>query len=277
MSEREQKHEKPASRHSLIFLGTGAACGVPSFYCGCAACEEARREPRAKRDCAGLLITGTQRTLIDAPPELRRQLVRERTEGVDYVLLTHEHFDHVGGLPQLEFYVRLKTKTPLPLYAGAKTLASLERQFSFMFDVLDPHPLEAFESVELDGVSYTPLPAAHGKETFGFLIETAHTRVAYFPDTGPLPQPTRDHLKNAGQLDAFIIDATFNGNNWMPREHHSTDEAVALIRELGVRRGYLTPLSMHYDEPITLAELEARLAPWGETVAIAYDGMRLPL
>jgi phosphoribosyl 1,2-cyclic phosphate phosphodiesterase len=277
MSEQEQRREEPAGQHGLIFLGTGAACGVPSFYCGCAACEEARREPRAARDCAGLLITGAQRTLIDAPPELRRQLVRERVEGVDYLLLTHEHFDHVGGLPQLEFYVRLKTKTPLPLYAGAKTLASLERQFSFMFDVLDPHPLEAFKSVELDEVSYTPLPATHGAETFGFLIETAHTRVAYFPDTGPLSQPTRDHLKDAGQLDALIIDATFNGGNWMPQEHHSTDEAVALIQELDARRGYLTHLSMHYDEPTTLAALEARLAPWRDIVAIAYDGMYLQL
>jgi phosphoribosyl 1,2-cyclic phosphate phosphodiesterase len=282
MAAEHAEHTKGAEGvHTLTFLGTGAACGVPSFYCGCAACEEARRDARAARGCSGLLVAGAhagaQRTLIDAPPELRGQLVREGVDGIDHLLLTHEHFDHVGGIPQLEFYVRLKTKEPLPVYAGAQTLASIERQFGFMADVLKPRVLEAFVTLYLDGVGYTPLPAAHGRETFGFLIETAHSRTAYFPDTGPLPQQARAYLEGLERLDTLIIDATFNGANWMPHEHHTIDEAAALIEVLGARRGYLTHLSMHYDEPITLARLEERLRAFGGTVAVAHDGLRLAL
>jgi phosphoribosyl 1,2-cyclic phosphate phosphodiesterase len=250
---------------------------VPSFYCGCKACVEARSDARAARDCSGLLITGAQRTLIDAAPELRRQLVRERVEHIDQALFTHEHFDHVGGIPQLEFFVRLVSKTPLPIYAGAQTLAAIEGQFDFMADTLAPRLLEAFETVRLDDVAYTALPAAHSEGAFGFLLETAHSRTAYFPDTGPLPSQTRVQLEASGGLDTLIIDATFNGRNWMPHEHHSIDEAIDLAQELGARRSYLTHLAMHYDEPITLIELEKKLAFSQGSIRVAHDGLTISL
>jgi phosphoribosyl 1,2-cyclic phosphate phosphodiesterase len=246
---------------------------VPSFYCGCKACEEARDDPRAARDCSDLLVVGAQHTLIDAAPELRTQLIRERVGHIDRLLLTHEHFDHIGGIPQLEFLVRLGPRPPLPLYAGAQTLAAVERCFGFMSDVLEPHLLEAFATVEFDGVVYTPLPAAHSEGAFGFLIETAQ-KVAYFPDTGPLPPQTRERLDG---LDVLIIDATFNGRNWMPSSHHTIDEAIALAHGLGVRHTYLTHLTMHYDEPITRAELEEKLGPYGGDIGLAFDGLRLTL
>ncbi|MDR1082992.1 MAG: MBL fold metallo-hydrolase [Coriobacteriales bacterium] len=274
-------------RPTLTFLGTGASCGVPSYYCGCAACEEARVDPRAARDCSGLLICGLQHTLIDAAPELRTQLIRERVSTIDQVLFTHEHFDHVGGIPQLEFFVRLSSKKPLPIYASKETLAAIEQQFGFMSEVLKPHLLEPFAPVRLDGILYTPLPAAHSKGAFGFLIEpqgeespaaptstSPPVRVAYFPDTGPLPPQT---LKRLSALDILIIDATFNGKNWMPDSHHTIDEAIACALALGAECTYLTHLTMHYDKPITLEELKEKLKPYQGAIRVAYDGLGVPL
>ena len=122
-------------------MGTGASCGVPAFYCGCKACKEARVDSGAARDCSGLMIVGQQHTLIDAAPELRTQLIREGVSSIDRLLFTHEHFDHIGGLPQLEFYVRLKSKTPVPVYGGAQTIAAIKQQYAFMLDTLDIHTI----------------------------------------------------------------------------------------------------------------------------------------
>jgi phosphoribosyl 1,2-cyclic phosphate phosphodiesterase len=248
---------------------------VPSFYCGCKACEEARENPRAARDCAGLLITGSEHTLIDTPPELRTQLIREGISTIDRVLFTHEHFDHTGGLPQLEFYVRLNSHAPLPIYGNEETLTTLAQAFPFLSDVLAPTPLETYQTVEFDGIRFTALPAVHGAATFGFLLETPQGfKVAYFPDTGPLAPQILESLKD---LDILIIDATFNGSNWMPASHHTIDEAIALAQTLQPKRTYLTHLSMHYDEPITLAELECKLQAYPEAILVAYDGLTIPL
>lgn len=260
--------------HTLTFLGTGASCGVPSFYCGCKACDEARIDPRAARDCSDLLIRGEQNTLVDAAPELRLQLIREQVDCIDQVVVTHGHFDHIGGIPQLEYYVKLKSGAPVSVYAGQQTLATMSQQFGFMTDSLAFNQLVAYQTIELDGVCYTALPAAHGGDAFGFLIQTAQTMAAYFPDTGQLPAATLGYLED---LDILIIDATFNARNWMPHSHHNIDEAIELSRSLQAKRTYLTHLSMHYDEPITLRELEQKLSAYEGTIHVAHDGLTIEI
>ncbi|MDR2492962.1 MAG: MBL fold metallo-hydrolase [Coriobacteriales bacterium] len=259
---------------------------MPSYYCGCAACVEARTDTRAARSCACLLVsatdtsaplpTQTRHTLIDAGPELRTQLVRAEASAIDRLLVTHEHFDHIGGIPQLEFYVKLKSLVPLPVYAGSEASAAIRQQFSFMLDTLDLRPLDLWQRLEFDGIAYTPLPAQHAPGTFGFLIESPKTRLAYFPDTGPLPQEALAALA-VEPLDILVIDATFNGRNWMPRSHHSISDAIALAERLAPAKAYLTHLSMHYDEPITCVGLSELLAPYGGAIEPAYDGLRVAL
>ena len=275
---------------SLVFLGTGAACGVPTFYCGCKACEEARANPRARRTCCSIALIGTGLgpggdapvTLIDACPDVHTQLAREGIEDVERVLFTHEHFDHVGGVPQLEFYVRLKRKEPLPLYCNEETRAHLAEHDAFMADTFTLHPLEVGEALAFDGISYTPLAATHCPGCLGYLIEVSpeasrtgqRVRIGYLPDTG-YPCPETYHALEG--IDILIIDATFNEGNWMPTQHLSIDKAVELADELGVGHCYLTHLSMQFDEPLTTDELEAKLAALGTRTTAAWDGLRLDL
>lgn len=294
-------------KHTLRFLGTGASCGVPSFYCGCKACEEALKNPAARRGCAALLISGTENTLIDAGPDLRMQLSLAGARDIERVLFTHEHADHIDGISELEYYVRLKTGEPLPIYAGDHTLENIAKRFGYMSDTLEPHGIEVWQSLEFDGVRYTVLPAAHGTQTFGFLIEktddapaggseeqagdregldairehrtvgpsiegTAGKRIAYFPDTGPLSSEVREVLRG---IDILIIDATFHGTNWMPASHLTIDEAIQTSQQVHAEKTFLTHLSMHYDEPITALELQVMLASFPGVVLAANDGLEI--
>ena len=259
----------------LVFLGTGAACGNPVFYCGCPACQEAQANPAEAKTCSSVAVLGQQTTLIDAAPELRLQLCREGIPSVDRVLFTHEHFDHTGGFAQLEFAQRLTRTEPLPVYASARCLSWLEVHFDWMWDVVDPHVVKPFEQLEFDGVRFTALPAAHCPGAYGYLIERAQTRMAYFPDTGPLAPDTLAHLQ---RLDALIHDSTFIGRNWNPETHTTVDGLLELGRTLQARRVYLMHCSLHFDEPCTAAALRARLAAVStdEMQAILpHDGTRL--
>jgi phosphoribosyl 1,2-cyclic phosphate phosphodiesterase len=267
-------------------LGTSAT-GVPSFYCGCKACEEARSEPRAARGCCGLAVRSCAKdaakdvaqtvTLIDSSPDLRSQLVRERIDDVERILFTHEHFDHIGGLGHLEYYVRLKRKRALPLYAGDETLDVIRQQFGFMSDAVELHRNAPWQQLTFENVSYTALPATHSKGAVGFVIAAVDGNgpaVAYFPDTATLLPQTAERLHG---IDILLLDASFNGNNWMPHSHHSIDQAIATAQELKAGRCYLTHLSMHYDLPITLAELEQKLAPYEGRILPAHDGLTIAL
>ncbi len=278
------------SDYQLLFLGTGASCGVPSYYCGCKACEEACVHPEYARGCSSIMIRGKEDTLIDTSPELRLQFIREQLVGVDQVLFTHEHFDHVGGLAQLEYYSKLVSRQPIPVYAGRECFDYLASHFDFMADSLDLNCVGEFDILEFDQVRYTPLPAAHAPGTFGYLIEIPkpesttvatspeYTRIAYFPDTGVLPEQTRPYVND---LDILIHDATFNGRNWMPQSHTTIDEVVDLALEIHPKVTYLTHLALHYDTPITVMELQTKLdevnRAHGCDIRIAFDGTAIQL
>ena len=200
--------------HTFTFMGTGAGCGVPAFFCDCPACEEARANPRARRGDCGAMVTGTTRTLIDTPPDIRGYLDREGVRYIDDLIYTHWHFDHVGGLGELEYMVQLLTKKPVPTYASPYTLESIGREFEYMMYCLARCEWQPFEELELDGVRYTALPVTHAPGTYGYLIETDDTRLFYACDTGKLP-------------DEKIADIVCQAFDFRP---------AAIIRDLQLRR-----------------------------------------
>ena len=257
----------------LIFLGTGAGCGVPAFFCNCVACREASAEPRYQRSRCALLIRGEKNTLIDAPPDLRAQLKRADISQIDHFILTHSHYDHTGGLGELEFYVRVGRHEAIPAYMSQESIAWQRAAFGFMEDCFYTQTIEAGWQFELDHVLFTGLSVTHAPGTLGFLLETQDgRRTAYVPDTGPLPAATMDRLRN---VDTLILGATFWGKNWMPEDHLSIAEAVQIGLDLQVKTLYLTHLSMHHDTPVTNQELEAYLGTFGDHLHLAYDGMCL--
>jgi phosphoribosyl 1,2-cyclic phosphate phosphodiesterase len=255
----------------FVFLGTGAGCGVPAFYCGCKACQEALNNSHFRRTRCAIVLTGEENLLIDAPPELSTQLSREDVKKIDYFALTHSHYDHIGGLGDLEFYVRLHRNKALPAVMSHETWMQLQTIFGSVAECLDVKLIEPSQVATFGEVHITALEAAHSSGTLGFLIEHNGTCIAYMPDTGSLPAKTWERLHG---IDYLILDATFWGRNWYPGQHLSFDEAIAIGRELEVQSLYLTHLSMHYDTPVTNQELEEALKPYQKQVHLAYDGLR---
>ena len=257
-------------KHTFTFMGTGAGCGVPAFFCDCPACEEARNDPRAQRGDCGAMVTGATRTLIDTPPDIRSYFNREGVRYIDDLIFTHWHYDHVGGLGELEYMVQLLTRAPLATYASADTLESIGREFEYMMYCLATAVVEPFESFVIDGVSYTALPVSHAPGTYGYLIETADTRLFYASDTGKLPERTAEMVRG---VDVLAMDATYWKENGYPQSHHSVQETIeeGLALDAGVI--YLTHMCMHYSEPITLAQLEEYLEQYEGRVRPAADGL----
>lgn len=220
------------------------------------------------------MVRGDKTLLIDTPPDIRHQLNREGVRTIDELMYTHAHFDHLGGMGELEYMMRLVTKKPLPTWGSEIALAGMLQEFHYMDDIVDCHALAPFETREFDGVRYTALPVAHAAGTFGYLIETDATRLFYASDTARLPQETADAIRG---VDVLAMDATFWESNWSPGAHHSVQECIDEGLELDAKRIYLTHLAMHYNTPVTLSELEAFCDRYDGRVRPAADGMTIPL
>ncbi|NMA68564.1 MAG: MBL fold metallo-hydrolase [Desulfitobacterium sp.] len=254
-------------------LGTSCGLGVPSFHCKCVACEEAYSNPRWARTRSGAILdTGEKKILVDTSPDLREQLVRERISSVDVIFITHWHYDHFGGIGDLEYYVRLERKEPIKLYLPPSALDSFSTAFPFLDDVYDIEPWEFFRSYSYGQVRLTVLPANHSIETGGILLE-GKKRLAYFTDTAPFIEETAQKVRG---VDYLICDATMNGENWFPHSHMNVEEAIKLGEAVQAKETILTHLSMHYSAPITMEALQEKIKDYPQ-VSVAYDGMELKI
>ena len=118
----------------LVFLGTGAAWGLPELHCPCRICEEMRRKGETRTRTA-LHLKSTSSLLIDCGPDIRQQLSSLPQEAPGGVLITHEHGDHYLGLDELFVYKRLVprgTFKPIPVFVSRPSWDVISRRFHYL-------------------------------------------------------------------------------------------------------------------------------------------------
>jgi phosphoribosyl 1,2-cyclic phosphate phosphodiesterase len=256
---------------SLVVLGTGTSVGVPTIGCACPVCSGGHPKNQRTR-CAVVLGLPQGNLLIDTPPDLRLQLLRERIGIVHAVLYTHEHADHLFGLDDLrlmQFYLR----GPVPIYCEPLVERRIRDAFSYAFRDEAPTHVGATPQLEFHRIDDTtpfraldtqviPIRLRHGPrfDVLGFRIG----KVAYCTDTNEIPDTSWPLLRD---LDVLILDA-------LRRRPHPThfclDEAVRAAKRIGARRTYFTHMSHDLDHEATNAMLPAG-------IELAYDGLRIPL
>lgn len=252
----------------LRFLGTGTSFGVPVVGCGCDTCTSS--DPRDRRTRHGALLEdGGRRLLVDTPPELRLQLLEAGVGDVDAVWYTHCHADHVHGVDDLRVF-SIRRNAPLAVYGSEECVENLESRFSYVFDpairpiegTTKPEarlvPFHPYREVEVAGFRMLPLPVPHGHvEAYGFRVGG----LGYITDAKTLPPRTLEALRG---VETLVLNALWYGD---PHPTHFTvEEAVAMAREVGAARTYLT----HMTHQVRHAELEERLP---DGIRPAYDGL----
>jgi phosphoribosyl 1,2-cyclic phosphate phosphodiesterase len=248
----------------LTFLGTGTSTGVPTLACRCRVCASA--DPHDKRTRPSVMLEFDGRVvLIDTTPDFRSQAMREGIERLDAVLYTHDHVDHVMGLDDVRPYY-FRQQAPIPIYADARSMDSIRRIFTYIFDQkypyggiakLEPHLIDG--PFELWGERVVPLPVLHGNlPVLGFRVRD----FAYITDFSTIPDETLGFLSG---LDVLVLDALRH----KPHPTHSTVEnSLAWVERLKPRRAFFTHIAHELGHEATNAGLPGH-------VRLAYDGLKL--
>ncbi len=250
----------------LTVLGSGTSFGVPVIGCDCAVCASDDPKDRRSRTAALFDVEGV-RLLVDTPPELRLQLVGAGVSGIDAVLFTHEHADHVAGIDDLRaFSVR---GGRLDVFGPDATLRELRRRFAYIFDDgIEPVPgtskpnlhavsVQPYEAFRVGQVAVLPIAVDHGgSEVFAYRVGAA----AYVTDAKIVSEAAVAALRG---VEVLVLNGLFERPH---PTHLSIPEAVDVARQVGARRTLLTHLTHRHAH----RDLAARLP---EGIEPAYDGL----
>lgn len=252
----------------VTFLGTGTSVGVPMIGCDCEACTSL--DSRDNRLRTSIFIEdGDQKIVIDIGPDFRQQMLRAKIRNIDYVLLTHEHNDHMIGVDDLRPFNFIQRKD-MPIYGEKRVLDEIQVRFEYAFI---PHPYPGIPQFRLNVIKpdksfflgeteVAPIRLMHGSlPIFGFRFGD----FCYLTDVKTIPDSEFKKLKG---IKVLVLNALRR------KAHHShltLEEAIEMAKKIGAETTYFTHIS-HDLGAVSRWELTLP-----NEVKAAYDGMVINL
>jgi len=257
----------------VTVLGCGGSAGVPHIggldgRGDWGACDPA--EPRNRRTRSSLCLEDGQgfRLLVDTGPDMREQLIACGVPGVDAILYTHGHADHVTGIDDVRILNRIAGR-PISAYATKRTLDELIRRFDYAFKpwkppgfyrpVMVPQPVAFGDRVQFGAMELNLFEQDHG------VLETIGFRVGAFGYSTDVVRLDEAAFATLAGVDTWLVDC-------FQRQPHTThahfSRVIEWVARVGARRTILT----HMGQDMDWAWMVANLPPGVEP---AVDGMVL--
>lgn len=248
----------------LTFLGTGTSIGVPEMLCTCPTCLS--QDPRDKRLRASALVqTESTNVLIDCGPDFREQMLRCGLRRIDGVLVTHEHYDHVGGLDDLRPFCATHN---VPVYAEKLVIQHLMERIPYCFgDKKYPgtpsillNEITPDVRFRIGDIEIVPIRVMHGRlPIVGYRIGS----MAYITDMKTIPaeeMPLLDGVKT------LIVNALHTKEH---PTHQNVRQAVLFAEKVGADATWF----IHMSHRVGLHETVDAKLPSG--MHFAYDGLEI--
>lgn len=249
---------------TLLVLGSGGSMGIPVIGCVCEVCTSLAPEDKRLRPSV-LLKIGGRHFVIDMGPDYRHQALTHQINTLDGLLLTHTHYDHIGGLDELRIYT-FRNEKALPCLLSQETLEALKKRYDYFFSshevklnfqILENRQGETmFEGLKVRYFSYVQA----GMHVNGFRFNNT----AYVTDIKEYDESIFQVLEG---IETLIISA----QRWdRSKDHLSMEQIIDFSKKAEVNKTYLTHISHEIHHETIKKELP-------QEFFLAYDGMELVL
>ena len=255
----------------VTLLGCGPSQGVPVIGKRWGDCDP--DNPRNIRTRPSIVVedNGTA-ILVDMSPDIRQQFLDNGINGIDAVLFTHLHYDHIGGIGELRTLSFL-AKRRIDIYGTKPVMDTLRDNWGYLFEADAADDACIYKPVaqhnnfiygcafDVHGINVLPLEQDHGIcDTAGFRFG----KFAYSTDVVDLNDAAFNALEG---VEVWIVDC-------LREDPHSThahlDRTLNWIERVKPKQAIFTHMNFQSDYEVIKA-----LCPVG--VEPGYDGMILEI
>ncbi len=250
----------------LTFLGTGTSCGVPTIGCRCHTCVST--DPHDKRlRCSALLETASTRLLIDCGPDFRQQIMTQPFRRIDGILVTHAHYDHVGGMDDIRPFCQFGE---INVYANDVACKGMLQMLPYCFaehrypgvPAIQLHTIEKHRPFRIGDIDIKPIEVIHHDLP---ILGYRFGALAYITDMKTISDEELPYLDG---VEVLVVNALRHTPH---HSHQTVDEAVSFIRRIHPRQSWL----IHSSHDIGRHDEVNAALP--DDVQMAYDGMSIVL
>ena len=235
--------------------------------CECEVCTSTNRKDNRLR--SSIIVRSANTTIVvDAGPDFRYQMLRDKVKHLDAILFTHPHKDHLAGLDDVRAF-NFWSKKQMEVYANEMTQEVIIREFPYAFSDSKYPGLPEIHLNTIDETAFDvnelhiqPILTWHLKmPVYAFRFG----KFSYVTDANRIDEADRQKLRGS---EVIVLNALRKEKHI---SHFNLEEAIAVVKDLQIPRAYFT----HISHQLGLHDVINRELPAG--MQLAYDGLSFDL
>ncbi len=224
--------------------------------------------------CSARVKMADKQFVIDIGPDFRQQALKFGISDMTGVILTHAHYDHIGGIDDVRPIFFNRDSKPIPCLCTRETFDDVRRRFDYMmhpesevtdtryftFQLVENLGEQLFEGVRIIVCDY----AQFGMRVLGLRFGD----LAYLTDIAQFGPEIFSYLEGVKTVIISALRFSYTPTAVKTPAHFNIEDAIAFFQKVGGTQCFITHIAHEIEHEAT-----NKLLP--ENVRLAHDGLEI--